>query len=544
MTTDQPAPYRAGDGASLADQPRSASSHGALSSALRRYSTFLPITLLLVVSLCIGFLTVKDYGESWDEADIYDYADYALHAYPFLFHANELQAFETNLNLYGPGFFMVADVGAELLTRIVPSWSRIDGWHFMYFAAFLGCALSIYLLARRWTGEPAALGTTVLFLAQPLLWGHAFINPKDIPFMALFAASILAGLAMTDSYLARGKLHAAVLPASLLLGLTASFRVIGPLAGLIVLAYAVYKLKRRAAILAIPYLAIAGIVAYLTWPYLWSSPFPHYVESLLTMSQFPFATEVMFKGILFEAKDLPWTYFPTFLALQLTEPALLLLAIGIISSVWLWHKQQSRGASALFLAWFLLPALIIVGSHSPLYDNGRQLYFLYPPLFIVMGIGLERLFSYRILASPMARGTVVLLASLPGLIAGIQLHPYEYTYYNALAGGTGAVFRKYELDYWGTSLKEMAEYINATLPPGTKVLVFGPEQIAAHYVQSDIHVIIPSDRTRLGFDYAVLMTRDNLDRRRCKDGEIVHEVGREGAVFAVLKKIPGGAACR
>ena len=128
--------------------------------------------------------------------------------------------------------------------------------------------------------------------------------------MALFAASIAAGFAMADHYNSRRWFGAILLLASLLLGITASFRVIGPLAGLIVLGYTGYKLGWKVVAIAIPYVFMAALTAYVTWPYLWSAPVAHYIESIKTMSQFPFATLVLFWGQLYKANQLPVTYFP------------------------------------------------------------------------------------------------------------------------------------------------------------------------------------------------------------------------------------------
>jgi hypothetical protein len=260
------------------------------------------------------------------------------------------------------------------------------------------------------------------------------------------------------------------------------------------------------------------------------------------MSEFPFATYVLFWGHLYKAADLPRSYFPTLLALQLTEPMLVLLAVGAASCAWLWFRKQYREPAALFLAWSLVPALLIIGLGSPIYDNGRQLYFLLPPLFLLAGIGLDRLF--HLLTYPAAHAAILLAAALPGLLLSIRLHPYEYVYYNALVGGTGGAFRKFEMDYWGTSFKEMTEYINATAPQDARVLVFGPQQIVAHYARTDITAAIPSEEGDTGYNYAVFLTRENLDQRRCKPARTVYEVGRRGAVFSVLKSIPEGVACR
>ena len=36
----------------------------------------------------------------------------------------------------------------------------------------------------------------------------------------------------------------------------------------------------------------------------------------------------------------------------------------------------------------------------------------------------------------------------------VELHPYEYIYYNAFAGGVAGAAGRYDLDYWGLSLAE------------------------------------------------------------------------------------------
>ena len=63
-----------------------------------------------------------------------------------------------------------------------------------------------------------------------------------------------------------------VAPAAILLGLTTSIRILGPLAGLIVCAYAVWKSGRKALPLVIAYAIIAVAATYATWPYLWPDP--------------------------------------------------------------------------------------------------------------------------------------------------------------------------------------------------------------------------------------------------------------------------------
>ena len=48
----------------------------------------------------------------------------------------------------------------------------------------------------------------------------------------------------------------------------------------------------------------------------------------------------------------------------------------------------------------------------------------------------------------------------------VHLHPYQYIYYNSFVGGVHGAFHNYELDYWGTSYYEAAEYVNQVASPG------------------------------------------------------------------------------
>ena len=509
---------------------------------MQKYSKHFPIFLLLITALLVGFFTVKDYGESWDEADIYRYGDYAINAYRFILHPQDLPAFNTNLNLYGPAYYLAADLLAHLFKLAVPFWSLINAWHFVYFLTFLECALVVYLLSRRWMNNTAAFGVVLLFLTQPLLWGHAFINPKDIPFMAFFTTSIYTGLGMVDQYIDSLKRNRTVILAGILLGFTSSFRVVGPFAGLLVLGYAVYKLRSKAILLAVLYLGIAAITTYLTWPYLWGSLVPHYIESLKTMSQFPFATDILFGGKLYKADNIPNTYFPTILGIQLTEPALLLMGLGLITSIFFLFKKESAEPFFLFLGWFLIPTLVIIATGSPLYDNARQLYFLFPPLFILMGIAIEKIFAF--LTHPVGRTVFLLIAALPGILVAARLHPYEYIYYNAFVGGTGGAYRNFEMDYWGISFKDITEKINSVAPRNARVLVYGPEQIVEQYARPDIHVFIPEQQPTTTYDYVAFLTRENLDERRCKGAETIYSIDRRGAILSVLKSIPIGTDCR
>jgi hypothetical protein len=501
----------------------------------------LPIIVLLASALVIGLLILPQFGESWDEADIRRYSAYALGAYAYLPHPRDLAPFETNLNFYGPGYFVAADLMSRAIQWIQPGWSLVTAWHAVYFLTFLAGAAFLYLLARRCMSDLAAFGATLLFITQPLLWGHAFINPKDIPFLTFFAGTVYFGLKMVDDLAQARLIRPSLVIAALMLGLTSTLRLTGPLAGVLVLAYAAWRLRTRILLPAAVYLVIACIAAFLCWPYVWADPMGRLLDSLQVMAQFPFQSPIMFAGKLYPADQLPASYFPVILGIQLTESAIPLIVAGLVLSVVAFTRGENRGSLLLLAAWFIVPTAVIVGSRRPIYDNARQLFFVLPPLFIASGLALDKLFQF--LRRPVLQGAVLLALALPGVLLGVRLHPYEYVYYNILVGGTGGAFEGYEMDYWGTSLDEIGRHLNATAPPEAKILVFGPSDILAGELRPGLQVYLPRDGSNRIFDYVVLLARSRADLGVCKDAETIFAVSRRGAILSELRSIPPGVTC-
>ncbi len=146
--------------------------------------------LLIMIFLIVGLLVVTQYGESVDEPNRMDYAERSLNAYSGI--RGNLQ------DEKGPFYGMLALQGSKSLVSLFPGWKPIDGWHYMTFVSFVVGIYFFYRLCRRLVDPAPAIAATLLFGTQPLLWGHAFINPKDIPFMAFFLASVSLGLEMVD----------------------------------------------------------------------------------------------------------------------------------------------------------------------------------------------------------------------------------------------------------------------------------------------------------------------------------------------------------
>lgn len=589
--------------------------------------------LFPIAVLALGLVITPHYGESWDERQFFKYADRALEAYSTWPRTGSIPLTGNTYDNYGPAYVMLTALGARLLGLVLP-WITSDLRHLVYFSTFIVGIWAFHRLCRRWLGQVAATGAALLLATQPVIWGHAFISPKDIPFLTFVVLTLVLGLEMVDSFrnssertapepvstgmviftaawlLAVVALLAAapavrtaierlvnaaaagqtniltgiasdirtvdpavyvekyfvsflrvralafliltctllfvwrrhrriihsmlrIAPAALVLGLTTSIRVLGPFAAIIVAAYAFRQMGRRALPLLLAYAVLASFVTYISWPYLWPDPIGHLGESVQVMSQYPWRGTVLFNGTLYPSTDLPASYLPVLLAIQLTESAWLLILVGIGIAVMEAVGGLGRGRDLVILSlvWCVLPLLGFILTRAPLYDNFRQIMFILPPLFMLAALVFDRIKSLPIQIA------IIALAILPGIIAGVRLHPYEYIYYNRLAGGVQGAFRRYELDYWGTSYREAAAYLNATAPANATVWVEGPTHLLQLYARPDLKIYSTYEPERADhYDYVVALTRFDLDLQSYPQAPIVHVIQRQGALLTVIKK--------
>jgi hypothetical protein len=525
-----------------------------------------PILLLLAALLLAGLFTFGDYGLSWDEPLFYDYAESIQGAYQGWDKLDEsvYGRSPADHKNRGPAYLLLAQPLVDGLLAI--GLDLAAAWHLVNFVVFyLVGATFFYWLMLRWVSPLAAIFSTAFFVFQPLIWGHAFINPKDTIFMAFFIASVYLGLRWVD-WLSRSSrpgnwlLLQKVFWPAIVFGFTISVRILAPLAGLIVLLYALLTLKKsfwaRANLVSMFLFATLAFVAMLvTWPYLWANPLTRLYEVIALMSAHPASILVLFEAQLYPAYELPWTYLPKLLVITLTEPTWLLFALGLAGA--LWKKSEWKSLGLMFL-WFLIPFLYVVLQRPPLSDNFRHFLFMLPPVFIFGGIGFDRILwavskiqlavfgnqPLNLERLPLRHGFAsqgrlfnIFLAGillLPGIWGIVRLHPYQYTYYNSLPSKT---YRVYENDYWLTCYKEAIEWVREN-EPGQPLYIHREFRMAAYYGDGmdlrDLRYETPDTLTEPAL--LLFSTRANFDQRsEFRREPVIHVIGREGVEFCLLK---------
>jgi len=490
-------------------------------------SRLAPLTLL-AICLVSGILTFNHYGISWDEPSGYQYGREALSAYS---HPSIEPIYKDNdgvLKYYGPAYLIT---GAALVSALgLPVYETL---HLLNFIVYLLGLLAFYLLLTRWVGSFAALAASLLFVSQPLFWGHAFINPKDIPFMSFFLISLVAGFWMVDKATDSPLWKRILLPviSGLVLGYATSTRIVAPLAGALISLLALYRLRWR----ALPFLGLYWlsciIAVYATWPFLWPDPINRFLESLRVMTSFPWLSKVLFDGIYYKSSNLPWRYLPKLMMFQFTEPVLLLGFWGAGILAWkIRQKKVDPVLPVMLVIWFIAPLTGIILTRPTMYDNFRQLFFIMPPVFVFCALALDELFKRW--TNPKIRAALLLLAVLPGLVASVRLHPYEYVYYNSLAENVSG---RYETDYWATSFREAANYINQNAPQKAVVSI-GPWGLVQELLRPDLQI----DRNEISAnsDYVFIFSRWDYEKNPAFTGQPVYTIAREGAVFLTVQRLP------
>jgi hypothetical protein len=322
-----------------------------------------------------------------------------------------------------------------------------------------------------------------------------------------------------------------VIAGGVVLGLLICVRQVGALAGGLVSLAILYRGRSKAIFPLVMYWSLAAIVVLATWPYLWADPIGNFTRSVFGVANFPSHT-VLFEGRKLSSTDLPWRYFPTLAGLELTEPAVILVLIGSIVAIWrLFNKRTRRFRieSTLLGLWFVIPLIAVLVLSPSIYGNIRQLLFMLPPLIILAGAGLQAIGS-----AIRFKGASIVLAGivvLPGILACARLHPYEYAYFNAFAGGVAGADGNYALDPWCISFREATEVANGLARPGDRLLAVPSSSQIEPFLREDV-VLLPH-RSELGTaDMVLTCTYRDSEDWSSAGFTPVYRVEREGAVLA------------
>jgi hypothetical protein len=513
--------------------------------------------LMLAAIAIIASLTFKDYGLGWDDYTHAEYAELLLNLYKSGFTDKSALSF-VNLYMYGGGF----DMAAALLHKVLPlelfETRRLLG----ALVGVIGIVVT-WRLGRRVGGPIAGLAALMLVALCPAFYGHIFMNPKDIPFAIAMVVLMLGLVRLVEEYpaptphtvLIVGTGVGLALGCRILGGFALVYALIGFVPLLIedVRAQGMREAVRRA--VRTVYILIPGLIfGYLVMGLIWPWSIVELDNPLRAMTYFSAFFEKpwkeLFNGALVSVPDMPWSYLPTLFALKLPEVMMVPLAIGLIVAVTAQARRDVPARRKMILMMIALaatlPLMVAMVKRPALYNGIRHFLFVIPPMAVMAGVGVAWIVDQVKKQGPLALsavGFVFAVALLLPLTEMVRLHPYQYTYFNHVAGTVRAADSLYMLDYWGLALKQASEELREQLeerqevPPANrkwKVAVCGPQRPAQVALGPEFSIGWDSQSA----DFAM-----TLGEFYCKglNAPVLVEIKRDDVVFARVYDIRGSS---
>ncbi len=511
---------------------------------------FVASVFLFLASAALIFLSYPQQGIPIDDPIQQLYGEYCAEWYASGFEDERALSLR-NLALYGgafeilPGYIHNTYPDApifplrRLLGALVGLLGVIAAWRLTY------------VLSR---SSRTSFIAVALLLLNPFFIGHQVFNSKDGPFAALYLGCLyylVVAIQRLPSWSIRTSAKIG-LTLGLLLGIrVGGVLIIPPIA--LGIAWALWQCTRRGSlstkVATLRLFAIGGVVLVVgyatmlaTWPAAQMAPFAQPWEALTASVKFGWNGQVRFFGELPKAMELPRYYDPLLLVLQTPEVFLLgflafmVAAWGVIRS----SPSKLRTQILVVITAGVLPLITIVGGNAILFDKARHILFVIGPFAVLSAIGWNWVLSKGSHVKRLGMATMGVLFILP-LVRAVQLHPYQYAYFNELSGGHGQGYEDFGADYWFLSgweaLTALDSYLTSTGDPSESVAVYFPGLPNVVQEFSKEHPRIRSTQDKGEADFFAVSTRVDIDKMF--PGEVIARVQRFDFDFFLVKDARG-----
>jgi tetratricopeptide (TPR) repeat protein len=512
-------------------------------------------TLLLALMCFISF----DYNVTWDEPNHNTFSKDVLSYYTsfgedttmFDFQKAGHRDYFTNV-FYG----MSIDVFSAAINSVTGAENDFKARHFVNAIVGFLTILFTALVVRSFSGWLPAIITLLAMVCSPSFFGHCFNNPKDIPFAA--------GYIMTIYYLIRllkqlpRPTHQTKVMLAIAIGFAISIRaggllLLGYLAMFMFLHWILNSNKKGKVLDSMkPYfmsfvvIGVAGyIIGILMWPYALRQPLTGAVKALREFEKFSYLTYYeLFEGV--RQFNKPWYYEPKLI--MLTAP-IAIVAGSLIGLLLGWFRKDKLYFMMFALLVFatLFPTSYAIYKNSYVYNGWRHFIFIYPSLVAIAVLGWYWLATLvkNSKAQLLVMGILALTFIKPG-IWSIVNHPYQYIYFNEIAGGVEKANGNYELDYWNQSPRAAFAWLVKNKPE----ILGGDVKVSSNNIQEALKTFVPEGKdvkyawTREyewadnDWTYAIWTTR-TLSRNQIIGGYwppkgTIHEIKVDGVTVAAV----------
>lgn len=481
----------------------------------------LGISLLLGAFLVGGCIDSLQTGLTSDELGEQNEFSYNVGAVKGLLHGtvegfNEFKPYDITPGdaYYGIGFHALAYPLQVLLQPYLARALNTDsktallfGKHPVVFFMFAISVIAFYRFARFFIRERwIAFAISAAYATYPYLFGHAMMNIKDCPFMSVYLICTYLSVRLVKHRLQRPEASFRADAAALLFATAALASIRLP--GLVILLQYAFTFglhdflnwrSERSSARVLRWQHVAGflgallVLVIVAYPVFWINPIRGIMNGLKYMAWHPQRAWTLTWGHEWEASTTPTTaYLSGWLVVKL--PAMILAGVALIPFVLkriIKHRfKRIAYLTLLFGGLYMLIAIVVLRSH--LYDETRQLLFVYPLLFLLGSVALYVMSRQLALAAAVVSVAIFVWDQ-------VALHPYQYVYFNEVARFLD-IDRLFETDYWGASCRESGRLLEHDVPARMTIKIMciyaDPDDLYRPFIDSRICV-----QGLLGFRY-------------------------------------------
>ena len=346
--------------------------------------------------------------------------------------------------------------------------------HFVNFIFFIIASYFFFLLIKeRYQSYIFGLVGVVFLILSPRIFAGSFYNNKDLVFLSMYIISLYFAI----NFLKKNTVKSAVY-ASLFSALLIDIRILGVIVPIIIFIFHFVnffetnkkKINNLLPILIFAFLTPIFIITF--WPFLWENPLDNFIFVFKRLSNFNEYIYNFYLGEHVFAQNIPWHY--PIVWIGITTP-LLYTVLFFIGAIFIlkrlfyrlhqieknpkrkFWENENEMQDLIFFTSFFTPLIIVIFLNSSLYDGWRHLYFIYPSFLLISICGLNVIKKTFFKKNIKLSLIFLILLLFPTFLWMIKNHPYQYVYFNVLAGKN---FNKsFDMDYWGISNTNALQYI-------------------------------------------------------------------------------------
>lgn len=456
---------------------------------------------------------ISEYGVTWDEPLHRNWGK-VLSFFWQTGDRNVLELMPGNGVHYGPLFFYINYILSDFLYE--GGWlTFVEANHILTLILSTFVVGFTYALGQMFGGRKVGFLSACFLVLFPQFIAHAHYNPKDIPLMAVIALTSLVFL-----FALRFRSRALLIGSAFLFGLSVAVKInallMAPVFGITYFLWVFLHARRSSLAIVFRHqipvffsaVAVCIFGMYLFWPSAWGdwSLILESIQFFLGENFWP--GTVLFFGVEYAGKDLPFYYVPFEFAVAMPFLMLIAFVVGVIVTA-LRHKLADPMYIEYFflLLWIVFPLAYSMMPGLVRYDGMRQFYFILPAAAVLSAFGFLELLDllHRRSKKPFSRVIFVVLVFFSLITQVLSLHPFQGSYRNEILQ---LLYHKdldqsFAIEYWGASYKQGIDWLTENAKKDATICVPTAGILVTWYPWREDFSFECSDKS----DYVMFFTR-------------------------------------